>query len=207
MVVTVAFTFNASIIWLTPALLITEPVHEWMRDEWKTHTRYLTHVGGQYKSMSCSLSTLRQYLWHHFRQFHLLYRSKNSHSIYQRHRQSHNLPHKLRKASVVLTFNMSARCLTPASPIALANRSTKRVKCLQNRHKQKTQICKNKTAARHGDSLTSKDKHSQCRVHFQCFGNLRRPVYSNIIGCLISEKKRIELTNWKQGHKKTIQSQ
>ena len=39
--------------------------------------------------------------------------------------------------------------------------------------------------AKYGNCLTGEDKRSQCRVHFQRFGNLRSAIRTNIVACFV----------------------
>ena len=103
-------------------------------------------------------------------------------TVDQKYEKKQNSPLKSREFNVVFTFNIWTRCFTPASPIALANRTVKGVKCSQNRYTE--------MACKYADSLTSEMKHSQCRVHFQRFCNLRSAIYSNIILCLFLKRKK-----------------
>ena len=102
----------------------------------KKRQKYFTHFVNQFQPMLNSFWTLRQYLWYHLRQCHCLHRSKHSHSACKWHGWTKNksIPLKSREVSVVFTFNMSVKCFTPASPIALPNRTHERREMLQNRH-------------------------------------------------------------------------
>ena len=121
-----------------------------------------------------------------------------SHSMYQRLSRKidtiqtkHNPPLKLRWVNVVFTFNISARCLAPTWRIPLTNRVAKGTKCWQNRQNNAT----TKATANYGDSLTCKEKRSQCFVHFQRFGNVHKSIESHIIRCLFfGKEKRINTT-------------
>ena len=57
----------------------------------------------------------------------------------------HNSPLKPSSVSVVLTFNISARCFIPASPIGLPNRTTKTVKRIQKTAKKPKHETKRRT--------------------------------------------------------------
>ena len=171
------------------------------------HKAYFTHDANQSQPMLNSLSTLPQHLWRHFRQFGCLYRSKHSHSVYQDMNEldnwlqiqiKRNSPSKWSEINVVFTFNISARWFTPASPIALSNRTTKGMQCFTKSTQQKTQTSRINRRASNGDSLTREIKLNQCRVHFQRFCNLRCAIYSNVIGCLFYRKqKRLCIKNRK----------
>ena len=92
-----------------------------------------------------SVSTLRQYFWHHRSQCDCLYYRKHRHisdmdepDNERTNTNEHNSPPNSRWVSVVFTFNISAICFTPASPIALPNRTTKGVQCITKSTPEKT---------------------------------------------------------------------
>ena len=153
----------------------------------KKNTRFYTHLVNQDQSMLNSLSTLQQYLRSHHSQFDCLHQQTQSFNVstcnkHETIQINHNSPDKTSLVNVVFTFNISAKCFTPASPMALATRTANGVKCEKIENK-------NQTAGKHGDSLTDEINRIQCCVHFQRFGNLRSAICSNMVPCLFSRKK------------------
>ena len=102
----------------------------------KKTTRF-TYLANQHEPVLNSLSTLQQYLRSHHSQFDCLHQQTQSFKVSTciKHEKqfNHNSPVKTSLVNVVFTFNISAKCFTPALPIALSGWTAKGAKCITKR--------------------------------------------------------------------------